>query len=77
MFYANENKQSHNDFHKTVLFYVSSNIPFCGHSEDKENFIKLLHFCIDVSSEDLKKDFARTAESAKYTSSLIQNEIEV
>ena len=42
---------------KTVMFCASSYIPLRVHSDEKENFIKLLQFRIDAGDEDFKKHF--------------------
>ena len=54
---------------------ASNNIPLRGHSVDKGNFMKLLQFRRDAGDEALKKHFAQIAGNAKYTSTIIQNEI--
>ena len=70
-----ENKKILTSIVKAVLFCASNNIPLCGHSADKGNFMKLLQFRMDAGNEALNKHFVQMAGNAKYTSPTIQNEI--
>ena len=52
---------------KAVVFCASSKIALLRHSENEENFMKSLYFCIDAWALDLRKHFFRMNGHARYT----------